>query len=301
MPCYHPWNHIQGSSSRQLSCGQCIGCRLEKSRQWAVRCVHEAQLYEQNCYVTLTYDDEHLPENNSLQYRDFQLFMKRLRKRYADKTIRFYMAGEYGEENRRPHFHAALFNHDFHDKQHHRITSQKHTLYTSPTLDQLWSNGYSSIGALTFQSAAYIARYILKKITGQNENLHYQKTLETTGEIINLKPEFNNMSRRPGIGHDWLKKFKTDVYPRGTGRSPVQGGKTAGLSRPGTVIINGHQARAPRYYDNLYKKSNPSSYRRLIAQRAEEALKTIDDNNDSRLKAKQTVKAAQLAQLRRKL
>ena len=102
--------------SLELPCGQCVGCRLERSRQWAIRCMHEASLYKDNCYITLTYDEEHLPEDYSLHYDDFQRFMKRVRKRYTGKKIRFYMAGEYGENFGRPHFHACIFNLDFEDK-----------------------------------------------------------------------------------------------------------------------------------------------------------------------------------------
>lgn len=283
MACYKPWTHHQGGATRQLSCGQCIGCRLEKSRQWAVRCVHEAQLYQDNCYITLTYDDHNIPADNSLEHRDFQLFMKRLRKKFSDKTIRYYMAGEYGEKNQRPHFHAALFNHDFNDKIHLKQNAQGNILYTSPTLEKIWTKGFSSIGALTFESAAYIARYIMKKITGEQKQKHYEITQEKTGKIINKKQEYNNMSRRPGIGQNWLKKYKKDVYP------------------DGTLIINAQKARPPRYYDLEYKKTNPRAYARMIAKRAEEALSKLPDNNDSRLQAKQTVKQAQLDQLKRKL
>lgn len=266
-----------------MSCGQCIGCRLEKSRQWAVRCVHEAQLHKHNCYITLTYNDQHVPIDNSLNHRDFQLFMKRLRKRYEPKIIRYYMAGEYGERNQRPHFHACIFNHDFDDKKYLRKTPSGNILYTSPTLEQIWTQGYSSIGTLTFESAAYIARYIMKKITGVNQQKHYEKLDEKTGEIKRKEPEYNNMSRRPGIGQNWLRKYKTDIYPQGT------------------LIINGHKARPPRYYDQEYKKSNPMQYKALISKRHKEAIAALDDNDNSRLDAKHQVKQAQLSKLKRKL
>jgi hypothetical protein len=99
----------------ELPCGQCIGCRLERSRQWAMRCLHESSLYDRNAFVTLTYDDEHLPPGGSLNYPDFQRFMKRLRKN-SKSPIRFYMGGEYGESTLRPHFHVCLFGYDFPDK-----------------------------------------------------------------------------------------------------------------------------------------------------------------------------------------
>ncbi len=132
MPCYHPLSAFQcadGSivfherrwyntvKTLSLPCGQCIGCRLERSRQWAMRCMHEAQLHENNCFITLTYDNTHLPSDGSLHYKDFQLFIKRLRKKFGNTRIRYYMAGEYGENFGRPHFHACIFGHDFHDKK----------------------------------------------------------------------------------------------------------------------------------------------------------------------------------------
>ena len=105
----------------QLPCGQCVGCRLERSRQWVVRCIHEASLYENNCFLTLTYSDDCLPNGNDLIYRHFQLFMKRLRKRFGS-NIRFYMCGEYGDLFGRPHYHACLFNFDAPDKVLYRRT-----------------------------------------------------------------------------------------------------------------------------------------------------------------------------------
>ncbi len=149
-----------------IPCGQCIGCRLDKSKQWAIRCVHEASLYDNNSFITLTYNTEHLPEDRSLEVRVFQLFMKRLRKRFGTK-IRFYACGEYGDQNGRPHYHACLFNHDFQDKKlWKRGKDPSLDLYRSADLEKLWPYGYSSIGEVTFQSAAYVARYIMKKITG---------------------------------------------------------------------------------------------------------------------------------------
>ena len=162
MPCYHPISAYQCtdgsivfyeskrhdvSRSLQLPCGQCVGCRLERSRQWAIRCMHEAQMHTQNCFLTLTYDDAHLPSDRSLHYRDFQLFIKRLRKRYPGRRIRYYMAGEYGENFGRPHWHACIFGFDFDDKKLWKRTSANSLLYRSKDLELLWPFGYSSIGA----------------------------------------------------------------------------------------------------------------------------------------------------------
>ena len=155
MPCYSPltgyvsrlankngkrpivFNHRDGFLDLpvQVPCGQCIGCRLERSRQWAIRCVHEASLYDDNCFITLTYTDENLPCRGNrdcdkcdhfkekrcdglergLCKRDFQLFLKRLRKMFG-KGVRYHHCGEYGEQLGRPHHHACLFNFNFPDR-----------------------------------------------------------------------------------------------------------------------------------------------------------------------------------------
>lgn len=165
--------NVMAFDSVKLPCGQCVGCRLERSRQWALRCMHESKLHDRNCFITLTYDEAHLPPDRGLHYRDFQLFMKRLRKRFGD-NIRFYMCGEYGEKVGRPHFHACLFGHDFDDKKLWSTTPAKSKLYRSESLEELWPNGFSSVGDVTFESAAYVARYITKKITGEAAESHYK-------------------------------------------------------------------------------------------------------------------------------
>lgn len=168
---YHPARCAGPTPDLQVPCGQCVGCRLERSRQWAVRCVHEASLYTDNCFVTLTYNDDFLPEDRSLHYRHFQLFMKRLRKRHGD-GVRFYMCGEYGEKQGRPHYHACLFNFRFSDM---RLWQERNgvKLYRSAELERLWPFGFCSVGEVTFESAAYVARYIMKKVTGDAAESHY--------------------------------------------------------------------------------------------------------------------------------
>lgn len=230
MPCYSPqqvyrsnaltangkrtlvWDKRKSNGDTlQIACGQCIGCRLEKSRVWACRIDNEASLYPENCFITLTYSPENLPANGSLQPRDFQLFFKRLRKLYGAK-IRFYMCGEYGDQTSRPHYHACILNFDFPDKKLWRKTSRGDLIYRSPSLERLWPYGNSEIGNVTFESAAYCARYITKKVTGKNADAHYTRLDPETGELIQLHPEYCNMSRKPGIGAPWLEKFSADVY-----------------------------------------------------------------------------------------
>lgn len=208
------FNPSQGFRDLPVSvpCGQCRFCRLEKSRQWAIRCAHEASLNVANSFITLTYSNAHLPPDGSLNLRHFQLFMKRLRKRLG--PVRFFHCGEYGALNLRPHYHACLFGLEFEDKILHKIDKKtKIPLYKSEILSELWPFGFSTIGDVTFESAAYCARYITKKITGPPAEAHYQNIDQETGEIHQLKPEYTTMSRRPGIGRAWFDKYKSDLYP----------------------------------------------------------------------------------------
>lgn len=209
--------------------------------------------------------------------------MKRLRRQTQPKTIRYYMAGEYGTQHRRPHFHACLFGHDFDDKKHWRSTGSGSKLYTSETLDEIWGNGFTSVGAVTFESAAYIARYIMDKKTGNNAGQYYEHIDEQTGEITDLLPEYNKMSLRPAIGKRWLEKYKTDAYPEGE------------------ILTRGHKGKTPKYYDKLFKEEDPDGYEEMKNNRELQALEYRNDNTPERLKAKETVTLAKINQLIRKL
>lgn len=239
----------KGKTKQELTlpCGRCCGCKLERSRQWAVRCMHEAQMHPENCFITLTYNDENAQYD--LIYRHYQKFMKRLRKAFPGKSIRFYMAGEYGELNGRPHFHACIFGHDFQDKYAFTKLPSGALLYRSEQLESLWPFGYSTIGEVTFESAAYVARYVMKKKHGSNAKEHYWSISAETGEARQISPEFNKMSLKPGIGKLWLDKYKSDVYPNGT------------------CIVNGMKIKPPRYYEKQYKELEPLNYERLQHER----------------------------------
>lgn len=260
----------------QLPCGQCIGCRLERSRQWAVRCVHEAQMHENNCFITLTYDNDHLPNPPTLILDHFQKFMKRLRF-HTNKKIRFYHCGEYGDKNRRPHYHAIIFGHDFDDKKLWQ-TRKEIKLYTSEILEGLWQKGFATVGDATFDSAAYCARYIMKKQTGKGSEKHYEHICPTTGEITQLKPEYTTMSRRPGIGKPWLDKYQTDVYPSDE------------------VIINGKITKPPKFYDNQYENME-----KIKTKRQRRATKQKENNTPERLLVREKIKQTKINQLPRNI
>ena len=265
-----------------LACGQCVGCRLERSRQWAVRIVHEASMHADNCFITLTYEDHHTPVGNTLVVADFQKFMKRLRKRFGD-GIRFFHCGEYGELRGRPHYHACVFNFDFPDKVVWKRNENGDTVYLSRILDELWGRGFCSVGDVSFQSAAYVARYIMKKQTGDEAFVHYETFDDVTGEIFYRQPEYVTMSRRPGIGKGWIDKFGPDVFPHDY------------------VVVNGAKSRPPRFYDAQYEIDNPRGFQRLKAVRAAKAKKHVENNTDGRLLVRQEVQQARIKRLKRKV
>ncbi len=265
-----------------LPCGQCSGCRLERSRQWAIRCSHEASLYDNNSFITLTYKDDALPPYGSLHKPHFQKFMKRLRKANPGRKIRYYQCGEYGDNLGRPHYHACLFNYDFSDRILFKESGETR-LYTSKILEGLWPFGFSTTGDVTFKSAAYVARYVMKKVTGRKKEDHYSVVDEETGEIVMIEPEYTTMSLKPGIGTGWLEKFSSDVYPSDE------------------IIIDGRPLKPPRFYDNIYEKENAKEFN-LIKQRREHLAEDhADDNTPQRLGVREQVQTAQLSNLKRNL
>lgn len=291
MPCYHPLKAMRSSGgvqvlpatatlfNLQLPCGQCVGCRLERSRQWAMRCIHEASLHKDNVFITLTYDDANCPDG--LEHRHFQLFMKRLRK--IRPNVRYYMCGEYGENFGRPHFHAILFNCAFPDATLWKRTTSNSLIYRSATLEALWPFGYSSFGGVTFESAAYVSRYVMKKITGKPADAHYTSVNTYTAEVFTRRPEYNRMSLKPGIGATWYDKYASDVFPHDR------------------VIRDGTPSKPPRYYDKLLARTNPALHDKIKAKRVLDNLDTYKDNTPQRLHAKETVTKATLSKLKRGL
>lgn len=242
--------------------------------------MHEAQLHKSNCVVTLTYEELLTP---SLEYRDFQLFMKRLRK-HAGVPVRFYMCGEYGDDNGRPHFHSCIFGVDFPDKTAWRQAGDgQGRLYRSRILERLWPFGFSTVGDLNFRSAGYIARYVMKKVTGDASASHYRRVFLETGEIVDCVPEFNHMSLKPGIGAGWLSKFGKDVYPHGM------------------VVVNGKEVRPPKYYDRIFAKKDPDGFAGIALQREKFAHDRSAHNTDERLLVRETVAKARASLSKRGL
>lgn len=268
-----------------LPCGQCVGCRVERSREWAVRCVHEASLWHASVFVTLTYSDAHL-RSLSLVYSDFQNFMKRLRKRRSffdtrewQWLPRFYAAGEYGEGFERPHFHALLFGVFFEDREFLKELPSGFRLYRSAELEKLWPFGFASIGDVTFESAAYVARYVMKKVTGQAAEQHYEFVDIGSGEVSQRRPEFNRMSLKPGIGAKWYERFHAEVFPLDE------------------VILNGAKMSPPKYYDKLKAKSDPSGFEEIEFARFVRSQNEsfAGENRPARLAVREAVAKARIA------
>lgn len=292
MPCFSPLKafkkHGGGISFHRrdgfvdlpvdLPCGQCIGCRMAKGREWAMRCVHEAQMHDTSCFVTLTYDEKHLPDDGGLHIKDWQLFAKRLRKKVG--RFRFFMCGEYGDENLRPHFHACLFGVDFISDRSLWKRERGNDLFISPTLGGVWQLGFSTIGSLTYESAAYVARYVLKKVTGDQAASHYERVDGETGEVHQVRPEFVSMSRRPGLGSDWFDRYKGDVFPRDE------------------VVIKGRRFRPPRFYDSKLTDDELASVK---ARRLAKVGERLDDLSPDRLAVREVVAARSLDVFKREL
>ena len=272
---------------------------MERARQWAVRCWHEASLHEDNIFITLTFDRQHGPESGfrSLNKPDYQKFMKRLRKRFSHLTsascwldekthryklqkkyyspeIRYFHCGEYGEKFGRPHHHACLFNFKFPDQELSRETATGHPVYTSKILSELWPQGIHEIGTVTFQSAAYVARYIIKKV-GRTDILKHKKHYQ------GLEPEYVTMSRNPGIASKWFDQFQTDVYPHDY-----------------VVMDTGFKALPPKYYDKRYELTDPKNYA-LLKQKRIDRAKANPNNSPERLAARKEIAKRKRSQLKR--
>ena len=249
----------------EIPCGKCLGCRLAYSRMWADRCMAEATLHEQSYFVTFTYNNDNVPLNEyvdgetgeikksmTLVKRDFQLFMKRLRKNYPyENKIRFFMSGEYGGDTARPHYHAILFGLKLDDLVLYKKTNLGFNTFTSEFLSRCWENkGFVVVADVTWETCAYTARYILKKQTGSDAQVY---------DVYNLQPEFTLMSRKPGIAREFFEKNKLDYLRYGE----------TDISTP----TGGRKIRSTKYFDKFLDVEYPLE-RELIkeTQKAQMAL-----------------------------
>lgn len=286
MPCFNPLHGYTApdggfyfratktaDAELTIPCGHCIGCRVRRSREWTLRILNEASQHGSNWFITLTYADAPI----SLRYRDFQLFMKRLRKSLG--SVRFFVVGEYGEQFSRPHFHAILFGLQLDDIQPVSQLSGK-ALYKSATIERLWGHGFVTVAPVNKQTAGYCARYVLKKITGPAAELHYQK-LDADGVLHPVVPEFCRMSNRPGVGASWIDRYAGETY------------------HGDFIVHDGQKYPVPKYYDRRKEKTDPELIARTKEARAVTALQFKPDQHYKRLAVREDVAKAKLSTLKR--
>lgn len=274
MTCYRPvslgkprvlkFDDLGHAVLQKVPCGTCLGCRSDYARDWTVRCMNEFQLHDSSYFVTLTYDDEHLPFNHlepSLCPPHVVKFFKRLRKH---QSVRFFLCGEYGERTGRPHYHAIIFGLELTDLVFH---SQRNgnTLYRSEFLTSVWKLGDVVVGAVTPESISYTAGYCLKKLIRPSR----QEWIDR-GQF----PEFVRMSRRPGIGKDWFFRFRKEVVANDS------------------VTVSGLKSRVPRYYDKLaanFRVPLEIPIEQIKAARIERANLRLADSTPDRLKIREAI------------
>lgn len=274
----------------KVPCGQCIGCRLDKAQAWAIRCTHEAQMHKDNCFITLTYDQQSVPADYSVKLRDWQLFMKRLRKHYG-QGVRFLAVGEYGGRGLRPHYHALLFGMRFGDERLLKVG--KHgPIFRSPTLERLWPSGTHEIDAVNARTAGYCARYSMKKVNGDRADAHYTRVSPIDGNTYRVSTEFMVMSRRPGLGTSWLQKHKAVSF----GTYTRQDGSTRLAVAADYIIIDGQRRKVPRFYTD---KLNEEETKKLKQARKRASLPHKSNNTPERLKVREKIQSIRAKRLLR--
>lgn len=270
---FHAEHGVPGSFM-EIPCGGCIGCRIDYARGWAVRLTHEAYSHSATSFLTLTYDDDHLPGDGSVSVRELQLFMKRLRRLFPGVKLRYFACAEYGETTFRPHYHLILFGADFRADRKVYSGRDSNRLYTSPTLEAAWGKGSALIGSVTPSSTSYVAGYAMKKVTGESADAHYARFNPASGLYNLVLPEFSLSSRRPGIGHDFYQAHKSQIVNQDS------------------IVFKGKLVPVPSYYDRLLEKVDPE--RLLLIKQARLDTSSTDwrDQSPARLAVRAECAAA---------
>lgn len=285
--CYSPLHGFYDASGRvvfsrrkgtdvevTVPCGTCVGCRVHRSRMWALRIVHESKLWDRNCFVTLTYEDKCLPAHGSLRYADVQAFHKRLR---HTSRFRFFAVGEYGEQLTRPHYHICYFGYFPEDARRLRsLSEERFAAFSSSSLEKVWGLGHVHIGELTYASASYASGYIFKKLHG-DRGADYYKRVDSDGVWHAISPEFARMSLRPGIGFRWYQRYASDFHT------------------DDHAVLDGKRFPVPKYYDRLLERADPVRLSELKEDRQRRALPHRADNHPDRLVVKAEVARAKIA------
>jgi len=270
-PAMPKWREVE---QIQLPCGRCVGCQQDTADGWAVRCVHESRYHDHTYFVTLTYNDECLPHDMSLNNRDYQTFLKRLRYHAPQCDIRYLLAGEYGGRTQRPHFHLILFGVPLHGRSVGK-SEAGFDMYVDPALEECWGQGFANFGEFNIGTARYVAKYLNKKKYGDEAERvdphtglkHYERINWVTGEITEVMPEFIRASKNPALGLRWFEKYGLqDVYLSGD-----------------FIMLDGLRFKAPRYYDRLLERNDPDLYQEIKAKRAEAANEPHPDRTPERL------------------
>jgi len=271
-----------------------MDCKLRRTSDWATRATHEAQLHENNAFITLTFSDDglglrelqHGTHPYDLDMGDWQRFAKRLRKELRKQgkgSFRFFQVGEYGDEQRRPHYHALIFGQDFRDGGEWWKDDAGHPTWTSRAIEKSWPYGFHEVKDLTPQSVEYVCKYVTKKLYGKElEKLRERIDCET-GECVTVRPELASMSRgskkagTKGIGHGWWEKWKTDVFP------------------DDYIVIEGKKKPVPKYYTKQLEKEDAARYEQLQEERKEKAATRAADNTPSRRQVRERVTNAKVS------
>lgn len=227
MLCDKPFN----KGGMAFGCGQCHPCRFNKRREWSSRIVLESQKHVEKCFLTLTYDDAFLPADGSLQPRDIQLFLKRFRKAIAPTRIRFFFVGEYGDENFRPHYHAAIFGFQCAGKVQTPSHGRRCFCPACSLVRDIWGKGNVDLDELNDTTASYICGYVVKKMTKNDDP-----------RLEGKHPEFARMSLRPGIGADAMDDVAEQLFSKHGERFVMASGDV-----PPALMIGGRQRPLGRY------------------------------------------------------
>lgn len=223
-----------------LPCGHCLACKFDKSKDWATRCYCESLYHQKSCFLTLTYDDKHLPKNQEKNKVLLKEFIKKLRNR--GEEVRYFGCGERGETTKRIHAHLILFGYLPEDLELFSKDKKGDCLYTSESLSTLWSYGHVLVGEVTFKSAGYVARYTTKKIDDDDS--------------------FLICSTRPGIGFQYCLDHAKEIIDTGY----VYGDFGDSCKAP-----------LPRYFEKILAPLYPDEWEKLIRSRLDR-VKIIEDN-----------------------
>lgn len=255
-------------------CGKCIGCHARRAQEWGIRGMHEAQMHEENSFLTLTYNPHHLPSDGNLNPDHLRDFIKRMRERIEPTKVKYLACGEYGPHGGRPHYHTCIYGYQFPDLEQSGVSPKGKAIYRSKLLKQLWPFGRHTVQDANYQTACYVAKYTHKY------NMQNRAKLKIPDDKVE---EFSRQSN--GLGLDFFNRFTSDMYPCDE------------------VCIKGdngiYKVKPPRYYDKKYEELHPEQFARIKRKRVQKAYKNRGDNTPARLAVKEEIRLLRLKDLPR--